>query len=493
MSVHPWIVCVPTYKRPEIFVKKTLKTLRQGGVPLDRVYVYVADEEEAIAYRAWTAIKLPDTQIVVGRLGLAAQRQFIQEAWPTGQLIVFVDDDISQVKRLTGTSLTAVLDLPTEFDRAFREMDTVGAGIWGVYPAASALYMSDTVGTSLGYLIGALYGIRNTRGPTLRFGDNQEDKERTLRYWQRDGVLCRLNYLTILTRYYGPGGMDTPTRKAETEAATQRLVEEFPGLVTQTYKARHGIYDLKFRRMTPARTLPSDHRDTRVEVLPLSEEYAAARDTLLTELRKVRIPTLGRPTKADRKTHRTRADNIGSIGRTATLGFGLTRRNGIAEFAHNRKWPDVLKAAIHFGNCIAPEGWDYTTITVNHGVQAKKHQDPRNVGRSIIVGIGDYTGGALRVWDPNDENPQDMDLKDRPTLMNGALLPHETQPFTGERYTLIYYRHKHKGACEGMPPMCGSAKSATVLVDGCDTGTACEGISDELSGGCADYSKIHVV
>jgi hypothetical protein len=488
-----WVVCIPSYKRPGILVKKTLKTLRLGGVSADRITVYVADEAEKAAYTA-AGVTVP---LVVGVPGLIPQRQFIQEQWPIGQRIVFIDDDISQIKRLAGTRLERVEDVGAVFDLGFAEMEKAGASIWGVYPAASALYMSDDVSTDLKYLIGALYGVRNTRGPTLRHCDSFEDKERTLRYWQRDGVLCRLNHITILTRYFGPGGLDSPDRKARTEAETLAIAAEFPHLVTRTRKAKLGIYDLKFKRMTPTRTPPPGHADTRVEVLPLPDGYATARDALLTELRKVRIPTLGNPTKPHRKAHRTRADNIGSVGRTATLGFGNTRFHGIAEFSYNTKWPAVLKALIEFGNLIAPEGWDYTTITLNHGVQAKKHRDGRNVGRSIIVGFGDYTGGALRVWDANDENPQDLDLKDRPTLMNGALLPHETQPFTGERYTVIYYRQKHKGACKDMPPMIGSAKvkPAAVLADvsGGSTGDAGEGVSDELSGGCGDYSTINVV
>lgn len=453
----PWVVCIPSYKRSELITKKTLKTLLTGGVPADRITVYVANADEETVYKAI----LKDTvRVVVGVPGLAAQRQFIQDQWPVGQQIVFIDDDISQIKQLQATKLTQVTDISTLFDNAFVEMEKVGANIWGVYPAASALYMSDTTTTTLTYLPGGLFGVKNTRGPTLRYGDNQEDKERSLRYWARDGVICRLNNVTILTRYYGTGGMESPTRKDETKDATQQLVDEFPHLISQCYKAKYGIYDIKFKRMTPTRTLPPEHCDTSITVLPLSEGYTAARDRLLVELKKIRIPKLGNPTNPRRrKAHGTRADNIGSIGRTATLGFGNTRFRGIAEFSFNAKWPGVLKALIEFGNEIAPEGWEYTTITLNHGVQARKHLDSRNVGKSIIVGFGDYEGGALRVWDPNDENPQDLDLKDKPTLFNGALLPHETQPFTGDRYTVIYYQQKHKGQCKGMPIMKGTPKT----------------------------------
>jgi hypothetical protein len=129
--------------------------------------------------------------------------------------------------------------------------------------------------------------------------------------------------------------------------------------------------------------------------------------------------------------------------------------HGIAEFRFNKKYPDLLRALINFGNTIAEPGWTYTAITLNHGVQATKHRDTSNVGRSIIIGIGDYTDGDLRVWETDDAYFTDMDLKDKPTMFNGALRTHETQPFTGERYTIIYYRQKWEGSCVGMPAMVG--------------------------------------
>jgi hypothetical protein len=88
------------------------------------------------------------------------------------------------------------------------------ANIWGVYPASNARFMKDTVTYTCKYIIGALYGIRNTwdEDRQLQYGDNQEDKERTLRYFELDGQVVRINYVTILTSYYSKGGMESPTR-----------------------------------------------------------------------------------------------------------------------------------------------------------------------------------------------------------------------------------------------------------------------------------------
>jgi hypothetical protein len=237
-----WVIAIPSYKRPDILRKKTLQTLQDGGIDMSRVTVFLANHEEAVAYGT-----LP-VATVVGVPGLAAQRQFIQSHYPIGQLILFMDDDISSIKQKNGDRLLPVVDLKTLFNRAFELMGS--ANIWGVYPAANARFMQDTVTYTCKYIIGALYGIRNTwdEARQLQYGDNQEDKERTLRYFELDGQVVRINYVTILTSYYSKGGMESPTRKADTEHWTSVIEKRWPKYVTRVYKEKQGIWDMRFRR-----------------------------------------------------------------------------------------------------------------------------------------------------------------------------------------------------------------------------------------------------
>lgn len=239
-----WVIAIPSYKRPDILRKKTLKTLQDGGVDMARVTVFLASDEEATVYGS-----LP-VATVVGVPGLAAQREFIHDYYPLGQRIVFIDDDIGAVKQKNGDRLLPVTDLSRLFDGAFELMGE--ANIWGVYPAANARFMKDTVTRDCRYIIGALYGIRNTREECrkVRFGDSMEDRERTLRYWSADGEVVRLNYITIITKYFGTGGMESPTRKAETEQWATVVAERWPTLVKKIYKPKQGIWDLQFRRCT---------------------------------------------------------------------------------------------------------------------------------------------------------------------------------------------------------------------------------------------------
>ena len=94
--------------------------------------------------------------------------------------------------------------------------------------------------------------------------------------------------------------------------------------------------------------------------------------------------------------------------------------------------------------CLVPKGWEYQAITLNHGVKAKKHIDSKNVGKSVIIGIGNFTGGEIGVWRSDNTKPVYKNLHDKPIMFNGGLLPHETQPFEGNRYTMVFYKQGRK-------------------------------------------------
>jgi hypothetical protein len=162
---------------------------------------------------------------------------------------------------------------------------------------------------------------------------------------------------------------------------------------------------------------------------------------LLEALRETTIPTIGKDSG--------RGGTIGTIGRTITFGFGNTRR-GYKEFVKNKEHPELLRLLAEFGNSVVPKGWEYNAITLNEGVKANKHKDSKNIGQSVIIGIGDYTGGDVRVWDKDDKNPISFNIKLRPTMFNGGLLYHQTAPFKGERYTMIFYKQHPTGKVKGV-------------------------------------------
>lgn len=245
-----WIVAIPSYQRPIVLQRKTLSFLKDGGVSPDRVYVFVANEEQKTLYESIIDPTLYK-ELIVGVLGLVNQREFITEYFPLNKQILFIDDDVSIMKmRITPHQLAKVTLLTNIIDTCFLNCMTMNSSIWSIYPVMNAMFMSDSMTTDLKLMMGGFYGIINMKDPAykLTLGDALEDKERTLRYWKRDGIIVRFNQLCVKADIFTPGGMDCPERKANTGAATLALVEVFPDLAKRIYKTKLGIWDIRLNR-----------------------------------------------------------------------------------------------------------------------------------------------------------------------------------------------------------------------------------------------------
>lgn len=81
----------------------------------------------------------------------------------------------------------------------------------------------------------------------------------------------------------------------------------------------------------------------------------------------------------------------------------------------------------------------FTSIQYNKNQRAARHRDAKNMGVSYIVGLGNYKGGELIIFDENEKNPKKHNIRNRFYSFNGSIYPHETAPFKGERYTLVFY------------------------------------------------------
>eukprot|EP01046_Picozoa_sp_COSAG06_P001221 COSAG06_NODE_37_length_30537_cov_73.315658_23_plen_145_part_00 len=78
--------------------------------------------------------------------------------------------------------------------------------------------------------------------------------------------------------------------------------------------------------------------------------------------------------------------------------------------------------------------------------------DRGNLGPSYIVGLGNYKQGALWV-----QTLGAVDVKHRWTLFNGNV-PHCTLPYTGTRYTLIYFVNQYCGRLGNLRPRYDGAR-----------------------------------
>lgn len=129
----------------------------------------------------------------------------------------------------------------------------------------------------------------------------------------------------------------------------------------------------------------------------------------------------------------TNYDRLNSgVGRSITLGLQNDRyhhRYHSSRFTD--KFPELQKAVFALGKKICP--FPFTSVQVNHNYKTKPHYDENNAGMSVIIGLGDYTGGQIVV----DGKP--YDIKYRPIAFNGSLHKHQTLAFKGDRYSLVFF------------------------------------------------------
>jgi hypothetical protein len=99
---------------------------------------------------------------------------------------------------------------------------------------------------------------------------------------------------------------------------------------------------------------------------------------------------------------------------------------------YDAKFPELKKAIFRLGRKIVP--FHFTTVQVNYNYKTKPHIDGHNVGDSVIVGLGGYKGGDLVV------SGKRYDIKYRPLMFNGAEHLHSTTAYSGDRYSLVFFR-----------------------------------------------------
>jgi hypothetical protein len=90
---------------------------------------------------------------------------------------------------------------------------------------------------------------------------------------------------------------------------------------------------------------------------------------------------------------------------------------------------------------------------VNKNLPCKPHRDTGNVGNSLIIGFGAYTGGrlALEAHDGSPGCAVEYDVARRFVRFDGARRTHWTLPFEGERYTAVFYTHRDGGPAASAP------------------------------------------
>jgi hypothetical protein len=128
-------------------------------------------------------------------------------------------------------------------------------------------------------------------------------------------------------------------------------------------------------------------------------------------------------------------------------------KNGIAGDAlplGNTLFPDLVNAVFQLELALSETRFDPTLCpkrpasshcAINANAQFAPHVDSgRGAGQSLsmIVGLGDYNGGELAV------EGDYYDIRYKPLQFDGWKLRHWTNPFAGERFSLVWFTPEQK-------------------------------------------------
>jgi hypothetical protein len=228
-----------------------LKTLKEGGVPKSRIYLFVANKDEAAMYEEAVDPHLYN-KIIIGKKGIANQRKFISKWFNEGQYIISIDDDVEELQILSKSSnqgLKKITHVADFFQEAYHLLKKEKLFIWGIYPVRNAFFMKPNITTDLRFIIGVLFGYINRHNkklePSTR-AESKEDYEQTILYYKMDGGILRFNYITPKTKFNATGGLGKDRQKMNRDAA-HYLKQTYPEIIT-IFHRENGMTEVKLSR-----------------------------------------------------------------------------------------------------------------------------------------------------------------------------------------------------------------------------------------------------
>ena len=235
---------IPSYQRPHLIQTKTLRYLRVQGYPSDQILIFVASEDEKRLYETGVPPHLYG-EIIVGRLGLKEQRNFISDYLDEDEIYISFDDDVESLKLIPNY---------TFYDLIRDACNVIGAretGLVGVLPNDDARRFKDNVSTHLAHILGAFFIARNHRD--LRITRTaKEDYERSILYWLRYGTVYRSRRGGVQTKYLrGVGGIQSENRREREIEGVCYLAETYPNLCRRKDKGEHPDIELNWRATLP--------------------------------------------------------------------------------------------------------------------------------------------------------------------------------------------------------------------------------------------------
>lgn len=406
-------IVIPTYDRSNRF--ETLLFLEKYIFPKNNLYIFLANEEEKIKYVDRFG---NDYNWIVGVLGLNNQRNFITNYFDEGEILVCMDDDIEDLIHKSNKSFLDWLQECVDY------LANSNFGILSINPSVNPFYFEKNKnGNSFKignyYAIGAFYILKNDKNIILNNEILLEDWERSLLYFKKYGANIRYNDILIKTKYFGKGGLATQRNKNNYLNSVNKLIYNYPEYVKFNYKKLPLDKYIEFPNIQFKKTI-----DNKNSIIQLPKIEPSELNNLYDMLENVNI------SKKIIKNNR-RGFPVGH--RATTYGYVRGRFSGKYDLSSDtKKYPHIYQELLRIGNIYCP--FKYDAIHINKNVVCPPHMDSKNVGKSMLLSFGDYTGCNIVI------DGTKYDANCNPIIFDGANLLHwNTDDLEGTKYSLVFF------------------------------------------------------
>ncbi len=253
---YDYRVVIPSYDRAIPLKKRTLAMLERGGVPKNRIDIWIV-KEQADDYLQF---ELDGYRVLEGVKGVSNQRLAISEFYNENQPLVWCDDDCDGLFKKVKIASEAenkwkhkeLEDYEDYFINGFRKLWESGYNCFGVYPLKNIDWMKMRINDKLTYITGAFRLTFNKREYENTKYTLIEDYARSLNYFKGDGGLLRDESVYIKHNCYTlKGGIQASEERTEENKRKQieSMISEEPNY-TRLVKKKE-TWDIRFRNNKP--------------------------------------------------------------------------------------------------------------------------------------------------------------------------------------------------------------------------------------------------
>jgi hypothetical protein len=230
-------IAIPTYKRSNEILCKTLHLLDRFQVPKKNIFVVVGDDNGGVMFNDYydkINSMYQGVNVIVGdnSMNKATQLNFIrQKIFEKNQLGLILDDDIEDILvRVDEKTLRPITS--EEFDNTIRVssdlMRKYNVGLCGVNNTGNVFYMRDKVRLCKSVLCGGFHLFFND--PDLILNLNQgTDAYESCWYLDKFQNNLKIDFLTLKTKDFSDGGLyDYRKDKEKTHQDYLKIAQKYP-------------------------------------------------------------------------------------------------------------------------------------------------------------------------------------------------------------------------------------------------------------------------